>query len=622
MYALDKILPKARKIDDEIADALQDLVNTYKTTTEDAPPHPFNIDKWRDYLKDHPDGKIMVQFIECGFPLGLKKDTKPKKLSKRVHNFINSKRDCLAQIKRIHKELQKKQIIPGKGHYQLNLLCVPKKDGATGLMTEIRVARHGSYAFAKFISINDAVSDEARKMKLPQFEEYVAQLYPYSFASLRDLKDAFRQLLLALEDREYIQYSIFALQFRDRCVAYGEAGAAACCQQFSTLIIWICENKLPEFQDKKDRMSVHVDDFLIVANSTTECAILTAAFDRLCKELGVKISVEKNEDSIQTGVVHGFGFRLAGDVKTVFIPADKAADIIYGCLVLLKTKKATGEALESLTGKIMHWSRLNRRVKVFCAHGIRLLHEEVRKLDKYEKPYVVFSVQETWLRDIALFLRYFLLIREVTMESILFEPSITIIAASDACVTGGGYVCANNWCSYLFDTAANIDGRTHAKMHINLKEAHAVLMLIYHNRRMLTGRKLWLLIDNQACMYGIIKAWSPSRALMDFVQEISLMLMHFCIDIRVDYIPSELNTLADLLSRGKRDQCIEWFDAFGWEANEIKGGEYYESLRIMHSSISVPKWLEDLKITLSASALPAGKAQFHPELLKFFANII
>ena len=31
------------------------------------------------------------------------------------------------------------------------------------------------------------------------------------------------------------------------------------------LIIWICEHKLPEFEGKKNRMTVHVDDFLIVA---------------------------------------------------------------------------------------------------------------------------------------------------------------------------------------------------------------------------------------------------------------------------------------------------------------------------------------------------------------------
>ena len=49
---------------------------------------------------------------------------KTKHLSKRIHNFINSKRDLLAMIKRLTKELKKGQIVPGAGFYQLSLLKI------------------------------------------------------------------------------------------------------------------------------------------------------------------------------------------------------------------------------------------------------------------------------------------------------------------------------------------------------------------------------------------------------------------------------------------------------------------------------------------------------------------
>ena len=399
-------------------------------------------------------------------------------------------------------------------------------------------------------------------------------------------------------------------------MAYGEAGAAAACQDFSMLVIWICEHKLPEFEGKDNRMTVHVDDFLIVAHSATECNILAAAFDRLCAELGIKISVEKNEDAIQRGVVHGFGFKLDTPVKTVYIPSDKASDLIFGCLVLLETKLATGEALEALSGKIMHWSRLKRRAKVFCNHGIRRLHQHVRKLPKHKKQYVLFTVGRTWLADIALFLRFFLLFREVPMASILYEPSITITASTDASSTGGAFICADKWYGYDFAKSANRHGRVHADMHINMQEAHAVIMMIHHCRSMLSGRKLLLWVDNQVCMYGIIKAWSASRALMDFVQEISMLTMHYCIDLRVEYIPTELNTFSDLLSRGARSEFLELIDLYDFDMQEQVEVDYYDHLRIMHSPLQLPAWLKALDCSLALESAPIHAP---PELYKLFS---
>ena len=518
-------------------------------------------------------------------------------------------------LKRITKELKKGQIIPGTGHYQLNLLCVPKKDGATGLLTGIRVARHGSYSHGQTIALNDAVTDAARRMKLPNFTEYVKLMYPYSFVSLRDLKDAFRQLLLSLSDREYVQYSLFALKFRDLRVAYGEAGAAACCQDFSLLIIWICENKVPEFKGKRNRMRVHVDDFIIAAYTATECKVLTDAFDRLCAELGVTISVEKNEDCIQRGVVHGFGFKLDTPVKTVFVPTDKACDLVYGCLVLLKCELATGSALESLMGKIMHWSKLKKRAKCLCNRGIRQIHQYLRNIPKYQKQYTLYYVSEGWRSDIALFLRFFLRFREVSMASIIHQPSLTISASTDASSSGGAFVCANRWYGYRFSDEPNCVGRVHSKMHINMQEAHAVIMMIHHCRKMLTGRRIWLLVDNTTCMYGIINAWSSSPAMMNFVQEIMMLLMEYCIELRVDYIPSEFNILPDLLSRGARDEAIEWMELCHLDMEEQSDVDYYDHLRIVHSPIVLPDWLTDLGIDLNDADLTT----FAPkQLLKYF----
>lgn len=602
LHHTEKVLPKVQELDDEIATLLGKLLTDYAKADIPADTNSSNLTEWKKVLADHPEGELQFGFLESGYPLGLRKDLDPNQLSKRVHNFVNTREDCIEMLKRIHKELGKSQIRPGEGHYQLNLLCVPKKDGATGLMTMIRVARHGSYTKSEKIcidgvdygcalAINDGITDEARRMTLPGFMDYIRQLYPFKYFALRDLKDAFRQLLLALCDREYIQYCIFALKFQDLRVAYGTASSAARCQDFAMLITWICHKHLPEFQTRPFRMNVHVDDFLICAYEADECELLWSAFDSLLKKLNVGISIEKNENGIQRGVVHGIGFKCDVPHPTILVPKRKAIKATSGCALMIIHGRATGEALESITGLMMHHSRQDVRAKSLCNRGIRQIHLRLRKMPKQKKKYTIFVLSEDWKRSLSMFLRYFPIIREVTMESLLFPLRRTISASSDACDSGGGFLVADRWYAYKFKDVMSADGYNHLEMHINMKEAHAILMLLFHFRHLLTGRKLWLLCDNQVCVYTIAKAWSSAHALMDMVQEISMMCMEYCIGLRIDYIPTWLNGPSDMLSRG----CVGDFKAYmkAWKMPVIEqhNVEYYESLRLMNSPITLPKWL-------------------------------
>ena len=77
---------------------------------------------------------------------------------------------------------------------------------------------------------------------LPNLKKYVELLIKHNYASLRDLKNAFRQINLANADQEYLGYSIFGLKFMEKKQAYGISSAAANCQSFAQILIWILNN--------------------------------------------------------------------------------------------------------------------------------------------------------------------------------------------------------------------------------------------------------------------------------------------------------------------------------------------------------------------------------------------
>ena len=165
--------------------------------------------------------------MEDGFPLYLE-DRNPEKLCKKVHNICRDKRDLKEILKRMVKEAKRGYIQPGSGHYQLNLLCVPKRDNETGLMTEVRVARHGSFCTQRTVSINDKILREFAKIEaLPNIKIYIRKLIEHSHVTLRDLKDAFRQLFSAKQDIGWIQYCLFNMKWIDMQQVYGVSSAAA-----------------------------------------------------------------------------------------------------------------------------------------------------------------------------------------------------------------------------------------------------------------------------------------------------------------------------------------------------------------------------------------------------------
>ena len=254
-----------------------------------------------------------------GWPLGIPQDDRdPSNLCSKVRNIANSKSDIICMLDKIEKELLKGMIVPGWGWFNLGLLIAGKKDAATGFMTGSRAARHGSYSTYNSVSINDKIVLEKESLasvcaKSPCIPEYLEFFLDVDYVTLRDLKDAFRQLRLALSDQEYVQYSLFAMTFRDTRQAYGVSSAGFNCQDFALLLCWILKHKTPEFQDEFARLLAYIDDFTFGSGGLKALILnqnLTIAFDKLFKKLGVVISTEKNEDNIQVGIAHGIGFDL------------------------------------------------------------------------------------------------------------------------------------------------------------------------------------------------------------------------------------------------------------------------------------------------------------------------
>ena len=511
----------------------------------------MNVNAFKKYLKNQSDSNLALDLISDGFRLHLITDNTPftpQNLSQKVANHATSKREIIKIIDQITKELKSGAIEPSEipPKCQINLFCVPKKDSETGLMTKLRVVRHGSFATSNTTSINDWIDPEKCKMPtLPNLKDYVRLLINKNWMSLRDLSDAFRQIGLAKEDVGYLGYCLFGLYFIDRKQPYGIASAAANCQSFAQIIIWIMNNKkLPKHIRKN--ILVHIDDFVLATKTKADAILMKKLFDALCKELNIAISHDKDVDVTQKAILYGFEFDLKR--KTVGIPQSKLTNLIRFIKLVIKYKFITGRALETLSGKIMHWSQLYKPAKSLCYNMVSFIHKTLRKHKHYRT--LIFRLPDCVINDLKFWLKYVNLIKDVPMYSIIKEPSIEMIGSSDACNTGGGFVVKDIWAFYVFK-------EQHLNLQIDEKEAHAVIMLLHNLRRELTGRKLILYVDNSVLFYAMSRHWAGER-MMPCIYEICLLMMKYRISVWFEWIPTECNKLADTLSRTNTQEFWEW----------------------------------------------------------------
>ena len=626
-YISENVLPQLRKPHlKEIYAALDELNKNY--TKVFSTQCKINFAKLKKYLKHHPKADQLFLLISKGFHIGVPDDVDRNSFSKKVKNIIITFADLLEMLTRLNKELLAGYIVPGVGAYQLNLLCVPKKDGDTGLMTKIRVARHASFSEPGKQALNETIPDEEKQMigdlALPKFLEYLIFFLRNDFVSLRDLKDAFRQILLAEEDRGLVQYCIFGLSFVDLRQVYGVASASNRCQHFSNTLKWIVANTSEHFQRDGlvsiEDIIAYIDDFTIGAPGPTSalCSARSRAFDKRVGDLNVDLSHGKSEDNLRVGVTNGIGFRLNVCPKTVFIPKFKALDLIVGCLAVIRHHWIIADALEMLVGRILHWARFEPRARIACNYALHQIQQHLRCWSTAKKKAIVFRVDFRLRKSLEMYLRFFERFREVPIVKILFRPRPSIMACTDASNQGGGFMCGNFFCAYDFAAEPNSSGVCHATMRIELREAHAVLMLLHILGSKLIGRKLLLFVDNKAVVAGVKKSWSKSGRLVEWMEEITLLAMHLSCDIDVRYIPTRYNLPADELSRGPagRAKFEELSELFGWSnMTEIvvpnaRHPLYYEDMRLMHAPIKMPQW--DHLVSSKENRL------IHPALLKLW----
>ena len=504
------------------------------------------------FLGPGPDVDALMRDLERGCVLGLDPARDPQSLSRKPAHFFRTLREAAFILDTIIKEARAAVLVPSKHRplYYINFFAVPKK-ATDGSMTALRLIRNGKFAAVGCDSLNSFIKEEAwRIYSLPKLRTYARLLIDMKFMSIADLKDAFRQLPLRRDQRKFCGYSLFGQFWLDTRVAYGLSSSAASCQRFVELICLIFNNVSlrsaynaagkPDVSDCLNQILAYIDDFLLAARSEPQCREMARRFDALLATLGVRQSPSKRILATTKAVVYGWEWDLAVTPKTVAIPEPKLLELRQALLMGLKHRIVTVKALKKINGKLLHYSQIRTEAKVFIWNSTQSITRfmKSRNLGNHLCVLLTPSILRSW----TLWYRNYDLFRSAPIASLLYRPSISVSAVTDASSTTAGYFVSDHWAYYDFQS--DIMHQT-----IAVKEAHAIITMLHTRRHELKQRRVLIHCDNANVVSALIRRWSSSPVLMAFVGEIVMCLLRFKIFLWIDWISTHRNIFADALSR-------------------------------------------------------------------------
>ena len=527
-----------------------------------APPtsaRALNAEEFRRHVHLFTSGSPaladeLLQDIERGCLLGLKPGCDSRRLSRKPAHFFRSLREAAFILDTFIKEAKAAVLVPSKLQplYFINFFSVPKR-ASDGTMSALRAIRNAKYRAAGTYSLNEFIADEAWRIRtLPKLTTYGELLVDKEYLALRDLSDAFRQLVLALEDQKYCGYSLFGQWWLDTRVAYGISSSAASCQRFVELICRIF-NKVslnprfqragaPDIRHCYKQILAYIDDFLLAAKDPADCREMERRFDALLQVLGVKQSRSKVVRCCTRAVVYGWEWDLAAVPKTLAIPIDRLARLRWAILACLKYRIVSLKVVKRINGKLMHYAQIRREAKAFVWNSMFAMRRFCRRRGAGNSLYMLLTpdILRCWM----LWYKFSEHFRIAPIASLLYRPSISVSAVTDASTSRGGYVLGSHWASYAFQ---------HDMLHLPIcaKEAHVIVTMLVTHRAMLTGRRVRIYCDNKNVVCALVRRWSSSPVLFMFVLELVMYMIEFKIQLWVEWLSTHCNVLADALSRNK-----------------------------------------------------------------------
>ena len=482
-----------------------------------TPSPGLNFDVWEEELTGDSDRDFILNGISNGFDI----------VSTETNNNISARPGAPMY------EQASKQILAEitEGNYVVcddkpaiisPLSVIPKPDGGVRLIHDASQPKGGSMNdYAKLEThYRFQTVDDATKLMWPGY--YIAKV---------DLKAAYRSVSISNHSQQFTGLKwLFDGQpvyFKDTKLPFGPKLAPGIFHRITQSVRRIMHRK------GHTDLVVYRDDFFIISPSRAECQHTQMVLITLLRKLGFQISWSKVVDPTQSITLLGIELDTVNMCSR--IPTKKLEEIRQKLLEFSKRRRASKRQLQSLVG-VMNWAAaVIYGGRVFLRRVIDLTNTLRQKMDRVLLSSDMRHDIEFWLEFMTSF---------NGKSAVLDKQPITTVY-TDACMAGCGGVYGNDWfyCNWALDWS------TVDSLHINHKELLAVVLAAARWAPMWSGKRIYIMSDNQATVAMINKGSTKHPVAMEALRCLFWLSASYGFHLTGRYVPGTQNVAADSASR-------------------------------------------------------------------------
>ena len=441
-------------------------------------PSRFNIQLLQHKLKDYHDQEIL-EWLKYGWPTGRLPTLEGPGLSTKNLKGANDFPDDLRKY--IHKETGYGAImgpydkIPFTDNVGISPLSTqPKKN-----TTERRVILDLSFPIGK--AVNDGIPKDTymgfkAELRFPKTDEFAFRIYQLGQGCLMfkvDLSRYFRQIPLDPGDYSLIGYIVDRCIYFDKVLPMGMWSAPYIAQRITNAIAYI-------HQQMQFFLLNYVDDF-VGAELKENIWATYQALTQLLEDLRVETSQDKVVPL--TDRLEFLGITFDSNTMTMEISEQKMRDIKKELQTWFLKTSAKRREVESLVGKLQSLAKCVRAGRIFLSRLIQW----IRTMDRrYE-----YSIPQEARKDIAWWARFIEEYNGVALMWLVKEPGQDTIVQTDACLTGYGGICGQQYFRAQFPVKDQ-------NRNIAVLEMWAVMVALKIWAKELKGKYFWIQVDNEA----------------------------------------------------------------------------------------------------------------------------
>ena len=341
--------------------------------------------------------------------------------------------------------------------------------------------------------------------------------------------------------------------FIDKCLPFSSSRSCAIFQTLSDALAYLAQFRIMSRSiSNNPAITNYLDDFLFIALCMLQCNAMMDCFLELCSNIGCPISDEKTEWASDLMVF--LGTLLNGKLQVITVLIDKVTKTLSTLYEAISKCKVTIKFVQHLTGTLNFLNKTIVPGRAFTRGMYEKLKLKDAKGEPLKQHHHVY-LNKSFIQDCKVWVSFLKNSHRVQLCRLFsdfdFSQKHTILSFySDASLNaklGFGAVFNNHWLAGQW----NAKFIELCKPSIKFLELYALVIALtaWRYESQLQNQKIVIFCDNQAVVHMVNNLASSCMHCQKLIRILVLQAIIFGQNVRVHYIASKLNHLADALSR-------------------------------------------------------------------------